>query len=69
MNASEHHPPQADTVNDSPRVGTVSDVTELASFYADPPDGVRVNMIFSADGAAAFGGAPVRCRARSINSC
>jgi riboflavin biosynthesis pyrimidine reductase len=56
MNASEHHPPQADTVNDSPRVGTVSDVTELASFYADPPDGVRVNMIFSADGAAAFGG-------------
>ncbi len=56
MSASEHQRPQADTVNDSPRVGTVSDVTELASFYAEPPDGVRVNMIFSADGAAAFGG-------------
>jgi riboflavin biosynthesis pyrimidine reductase len=56
MSASEHHPPQAETVNDSARVATVSDITELASFYADPPDGVRVNMIFSADGAAAFGG-------------
>ena len=46
------------------RMGSVGDVTELASFYADPPDGVRANMIFSADGAAAFGGragsAPVR---------
>ncbi|OBA65033.1 hypothetical protein A5647_01680 [Mycobacterium sp. 1100029.7] len=29
---------------------------ELASFYAEAPEGVRVNMIFSADGAAAFGG-------------
>ncbi|MEE6138484.1 pyrimidine reductase family protein [Mycobacterium sp. 050128] len=40
----------------SPRVGTVSDIAELASFYAEPPDGVRVNMIYSADGASAFGG-------------
>lgn len=46
-----------------PRVGTVADVTELASFYAAPPRGVRVNMIFSADGAAAFGGraGPLSC--------
>jgi riboflavin biosynthesis pyrimidine reductase len=47
----------------SVRVGVVRDVTELASFYADPPDGVRANMIFSADGAAAFGGraGPLSC--------
>ncbi|OBG83360.1 hypothetical protein A9X05_02205 [Mycobacterium sp. E3298] len=47
----------------APRVGTVADSTELASFYADPPQGVRVNMIFSADGAAAFGGraGPLSC--------
>ncbi|ORB70159.1 hypothetical protein BST44_24180 [Mycobacterium scrofulaceum] len=46
-----------------PRVGTVADVTELASFYADPARGVRANMIFSADGAAAFGGraGPLSC--------
>ncbi len=35
---------------------TVEDPSELASFYADAPNGVRANMIFSADGAAAFGG-------------
>lgn len=29
---------------------------ELAPLYRDPPDGVRVNMIMSLDGAAAFGG-------------
>lgn len=47
----------------SARVGVVGDVTELASFYADPPAGVRANMIFSADGAAAFGGraGPLSC--------
>ncbi|OBH03784.1 pyrimidine reductase family protein [Mycobacterium sp. E1747] len=47
----------------APRVGTVADITELASFYADAPPGVRVNMIFSADGAAAFGGraGPLSC--------
>lgn len=56
MTASEQHREQADTVHDSPRVGTVSDIAELASFYAEPPDGVRVNMIYSADGAAVFGG-------------
>lgn len=39
-----------------PRVSTVPGIVELAPFYADPPDGVRANMIFSADGAAAFGG-------------
>ncbi|KLO35238.1 hypothetical protein AWC17_30935 [Mycobacterium nebraskense] len=46
-----------------PRVGTVAGITELASFYADPPQGVRANMIFSADGAAAFGGraGPLSC--------
>ncbi|MGZ4564908.1 MAG: pyrimidine reductase family protein [Mycobacterium sp.] len=45
------------------RVGAVAGITELASFYADPPQGVRVNMIFSADGAAAFGGraGPLSC--------
>jgi riboflavin biosynthesis pyrimidine reductase len=50
-------------VTDSPRVGAVGDITELASHYADPPDGVRANMIFSADGAAAFGGraGPLSC--------
>lgn len=37
-------------------VGAVAGITELASFYAEPPQGVRANMIFSADGAAAFGG-------------
>ncbi|WP_165609351.1 pyrimidine reductase family protein [Mycobacterium alsense] len=44
-------------------MGAVGDVTELASFYADPPAGVRANMIFSADGAAAFGGraGPLSC--------
>ncbi|MGD1241836.1 pyrimidine reductase family protein [Mycobacterium seoulense] len=47
----------------APRVGTVAGVTELASFYAEPPQGVRANMIFSADGAAAFGGraGPLSC--------
>ncbi|WP_082970405.1 pyrimidine reductase family protein [Mycobacterium sp. E2989] len=46
-----------------PRVGTVAGITELASFYADPPQGVRANMIFSADGAAAFAGraGPLSC--------
>ncbi|MCV7413488.1 pyrimidine reductase family protein [Mycobacterium florentinum] len=43
-------------MHDYPRVGAVSDVAELASFYAESPAGVRVNMIFSADGAAVFGG-------------
>jgi riboflavin biosynthesis pyrimidine reductase len=42
-------------VSDSPQVGAVGDITELASFYAEPAAGVRANMIFSADGAAAFG--------------
>ncbi|BBY00744.1 pyrimidine reductase family protein [Mycobacterium seoulense] len=47
----------------APRVGTVAGVAELASFYAEPPQGVRANMIFSADGAAAFGGraGPLSC--------
>lgn len=47
---------QTGTMHSAPRVGVVSDVDELAQFYAEPPKGVRVNMIFSADGAAAFGG-------------
>ena len=29
---------------------------ELAQHYADPPDGIRVNMIMSIDGATAFDG-------------
>jgi riboflavin biosynthesis pyrimidine reductase len=47
----------------TPRVGAVGDIAELASFYADPPPGVRANMIFSADGAAAFTGraGPLSC--------
>lgn len=47
----------------TPRVGAVGDIAELASFYADPPPGVRANMIFSADGAAAFAGraGPLSC--------
>lgn len=50
-------------MTESLRVGAVGDIAELASFYADPPDGVRANMIFSADGAAAFGGraGPLSC--------
>ncbi len=50
-------------MNVSPRVGVVSGINELASFYAEPPDGVRANMIFSADGAAAFSGraGPLSC--------
>jgi riboflavin biosynthesis pyrimidine reductase len=52
-------------VSRSPRVGAVGDIAELASFYADPPHGVRANMIFSADGAAAFAGraGPLSCPA------
>jgi riboflavin biosynthesis pyrimidine reductase len=37
-------------------VAEVGGITELARFYADPPLGVRANMIFSADGAAGFAG-------------
>jgi riboflavin biosynthesis pyrimidine reductase len=45
------------------QLAAVGDITELASFYADPPPGVRANMIFSADGAVAFGGraGPLSC--------
>ena len=51
------------SVSDSPRVGAIGVITELASFYAEPPAGVRANMIFSADGAAAFDGraGPLSC--------
>ncbi|BBX61362.1 hypothetical protein MSAS_05360 [Mycobacterium saskatchewanense] len=38
------------------QVGAVDGIAELEEFYTDAPDGVRANMIFSADGAAAFGG-------------
>lgn len=50
-------------MNQPPRVSAVPSIVELAPFYADPPDGVRGNMIFSADGAAAFGGraGPLSC--------
>lgn len=63
MNGPHLHHHRTDTMNAAPKVGTVRDVAELASFYADPPQGVRVNMIFSADGAATFGGraGPLSC--------
>ncbi len=50
-------------MNESPRIGAIPSIFELAPFYADPPDGVRANMIFSADGAAAFDGraGPLSC--------
>ncbi len=50
-------------MDQSPRVSTLRSIVELAPFYADPPNGVRANMIFSADGAAAFGGraGPLSC--------
>lgn len=37
-------------------MASVDGIADLLPFYADPPAGVRANMIFSADGAAAFGG-------------
>ena len=51
------------TVPAPARVGAVAGIAELAALYADAPDGVRANMIFSADGAAAFGGraGPLSC--------
>ncbi|MBV8788284.1 MAG: pyrimidine reductase family protein [Mycobacterium sp.] len=51
------------TAPQSPRVGTVAGIAELAAFYADAPEGVRANMIFSADGAVAFRGraGPLSC--------
>ena len=50
-------------MNAVPRVGAVGGITELEPFYARAPAGVRANMIFSADGAAAFGGraGPLSC--------
>lgn len=50
-------------MDQTPRVSIVPSIVELAPFYADPPDGLRANMIFSADGAAAFGGraGPLSC--------
>ncbi|HEX5256169.1 MAG TPA: pyrimidine reductase family protein, partial [Mycobacterium sp.] len=50
-------------MSESPRISAVPSIIELAPFYADPPDGVRANMIFSADGAAAFDGraGPLSC--------
>jgi len=34
-------------------MSAVDDIAELQRFYSDPPAGVRANMIFSTDGAAA----------------
>lgn len=41
----------------------MKDLAELVEYYRDAPHGVRANMIFSADGAAAFGGraGPLSC--------
>jgi len=52
-------------VTPAPRIGAVGGITELEPFYAQAPAGVRANMIFSADGAAAFGGraGPLSCPA------
>lgn len=43
--------------------GHVDNVEQLAEYYRDAPHGVRANMIFSADGAAAFAGraGPLSC--------
>ncbi|HEY3994864.1 MAG TPA: pyrimidine reductase family protein [Mycobacterium sp.] len=51
------------TPPEAPGVGNVAGIAELAACYADAPEGVRANMIFSADGAAAFGGraGPLSC--------
>lgn len=40
----------------TPRMAVAADLAELVGYYTDPPSGVRANMIFSADGAAAFAG-------------
>src|SRR3954466_11483978 len=37
-------------------VTTIDDSSGLSGLYADAPNGVRANMIFSADGGAAFRG-------------
>lgn len=39
-----------------PHLAAVADLDELIEYYRTPPTGVRANMIFSADGAAAFAG-------------
>lgn len=41
---------------DAPLLAVAADVTELTRHYAFPPQGVRANMVFSADGAAAIAG-------------
>jgi riboflavin biosynthesis pyrimidine reductase len=38
------------------QLAAVADLDELIEYYRTPPVGVRANMIFSADGAAAFAG-------------
>ncbi|BBY15040.1 pyrimidine reductase family protein [Mycolicibacterium litorale] len=38
------------------RLAAVADLDELIEYYRTPPAGLRANMIFSADGAAAFAG-------------
>ncbi|MCK0176662.1 MULTISPECIES: pyrimidine reductase family protein [Mycobacteriaceae] len=40
----------------SPQLAFVGGLDELMPYYADAPKGLRANMIFSADGAAAFTG-------------
>ncbi|BBZ08493.1 hypothetical protein MDOR_26620 [Mycolicibacterium doricum] len=40
----------------APHLAAVTDLDELIEYYRRPPIGVRANMIFSADGAAAFAG-------------
>ncbi|MFD9664227.1 pyrimidine reductase family protein [Rhodococcus sp. NPDC059968] len=38
------------------KLSSAADEVSAEEFYRDPPDGVRVNMVASLDGAAAFGG-------------
>ena len=38
------------------KLSSGADEVSAEEFYRDPPDGVRVNMVASLDGAAAFGG-------------
>jgi len=49
----------------APELATVADQDRLREFYRDAPIGVRANMIYSTDGAVAFGGraGPLSCAA------
>ena len=48
---------------------TIENPCDLSGLYADAPNGVRANMIFSADGAAAFRAAQAHCLAPRTKTC